>query len=255
MKRYPWLLAILLVNPKGTGQYPTIQSAIDAAVNGDEVHLASGPFTGPGNRDIDLLGKTIAVKGVGDILSEIWPHSDGLPHRAFIFRSGEGPDTWIENIGVIWAESDSLGAVLIQGSSPTFFKCLFEGNNCTPIVNMGGSPLFSYVGITGNQGGIRSTNGYLKIENSLIHQNNTERGGVVRMDGGYILDSELNGNSFDLTITPGGESCVYIVNTFFHSIQTLSGACVRILKGKPADDFAPLTLSPLSWAAIKVKYR
>jgi hypothetical protein len=41
--------------------YPTIQSAIDDAVNGDVVIVADGIYTGAGNRDIDFLGKAITV--------------------------------------------------------------------------------------------------------------------------------------------------------------------------------------------------
>jgi len=44
--------AILVVHPDGSGDYPTIQDAIDAAASGDTVELADGVFTGPGNRDL-----------------------------------------------------------------------------------------------------------------------------------------------------------------------------------------------------------
>ncbi|MCK4414565.1 MAG: hypothetical protein KAY32_13585 [Candidatus Eisenbacteria sp.] len=41
-----------LVLPDGTGDFPTIQAAIDAALDGDEILLADGTFTGDGNRDL-----------------------------------------------------------------------------------------------------------------------------------------------------------------------------------------------------------
>ena len=52
----------LYVYPDGHGTYPTIQSAVTAAVAGDTVMLASGTYTGAGNRDITYSGKAITVR-------------------------------------------------------------------------------------------------------------------------------------------------------------------------------------------------
>ncbi|NIO84487.1 MAG: hypothetical protein GTN53_28595, partial [Candidatus Aminicenantes bacterium] len=52
----------IIVRADGTGDYPTIQAAINAAATGDIIELQTGTYTGNGNRDIDFLGKVITVR-------------------------------------------------------------------------------------------------------------------------------------------------------------------------------------------------
>jgi hypothetical protein len=52
-----------LVLPDGTGDYATIQAAMDHAVDGDEILLGDGTFRGEGNRDVDCDG-AITIRSV-----------------------------------------------------------------------------------------------------------------------------------------------------------------------------------------------
>jgi hypothetical protein len=47
--------------PGSTGPKLTIQAAINAAQSGDTVFIASGEYTGNGNRNLDLAGLGFAV--------------------------------------------------------------------------------------------------------------------------------------------------------------------------------------------------
>ncbi len=83
--------------------YPTIQSGIDAAVNGDTVVVEPGIYTGPGNVDLDFKGKAITLTSW---INPAYPNWDVVadtvidcggsrytPHRAFYFHGHEGANS------------------------------------------------------------------------------------------------------------------------------------------------------------------
>ena len=55
-------LAAAVLRHVPSRDYPTIQSAIDAAVNGDMVVVCPGIYTGTGNVNLDFGGKAITVR-------------------------------------------------------------------------------------------------------------------------------------------------------------------------------------------------
>ena len=59
--------ATFTIKADGSGDYPTIQAAIDDANDFDTVIVLPGTYTGAGNRDIDFLGKAITVRSTNPL--------------------------------------------------------------------------------------------------------------------------------------------------------------------------------------------
>jgi len=134
-----------LVHPDGTGDHPTIQAAVNASADGDTISLADGTYKGDGNRDIDFKGKAIIVRSqsgnpgscvidcAGDSLNQ---------HRGFIFQSGEGPGSVLQDLTITGGVRASGGAVAIsgEGASPVIRGCRFIGNSAiAPDFGWGGA--------------------------------------------------------------------------------------------------------------------
>jgi hypothetical protein len=124
----PVAAATYVVRPDGTGDFPTIQAALDAVVAGDIVELTDGVFYGPGNRDLDFDGKALTVKSQSDnpqaCIVDAIDHS-GAEHQGFRFHCGEDATALVRGITVTGATAT---AVRCYGSSPTLERCILRGN-------------------------------------------------------------------------------------------------------------------------------
>ena len=129
----------IVVAPDGSGDYPTIQAAINAASNGDTIWLTDGTFTGDGNRDIDYLGKAITVRSQSDNPEACIIDCQGSaedPHRGFYFHNDEGPESVLRGVtvqnGYVTTGSPFYGQGggiwCRDGASPSFEKCTLRTN-------------------------------------------------------------------------------------------------------------------------------
>ena len=128
----PAIADTYVVDPEGTGDFPTIQAAISAAANGDIIELTDGTFTGDGNRDMGFMGKAITVRSQsGTPESCIIDCQGGAePHRGFFFTSGEGPASRLEGVTITNGSISSGGAGMTcnYASSPTIANCILIAN-------------------------------------------------------------------------------------------------------------------------------
>ncbi len=111
-------------------QYPTIQSAIDVAVDGDTVIVAPGTYTGPGNRDI-VLGKAITVRSFDpndpNIVAGTIIDCNGH-YAAFYFVNGEGANSVLDGFTITNTNAYDGGIGCYPGSSPTITNCTISNN-------------------------------------------------------------------------------------------------------------------------------
>ncbi len=107
------------------GDFATIQGAIDAALDGDEVIVAAGAYF----EAIDFLGKAITVRSIdGPETTTI--DASGLNTTVVLCVNFEGPDTLLQGFTITGGGHFSIdgGGMFVQFSSPTITDCVFVGN-------------------------------------------------------------------------------------------------------------------------------
>jgi hypothetical protein len=138
-------------------EYATVQAAIDAARDGDEVLVGIGRYV----QCIDLLGKAITLR------SERGPEyttlaADGCGSVVCMIN-GEGPSTLVEGFTITGGSGDldssgvrRGGAIRILGGSPRIRRCLVTGNEAdtgSAMFIAGGSPTLRNCWFYRNAGG------------------------------------------------------------------------------------------------------
>jgi len=200
----PALGTVYLVEPDGTGDFPTIQAAIDAVDNGDIIELADGTFTGPGNRDLSFLGKPITVRSLGDdpelcIIDCEGSESD--QHSGVYFNDGEDNNTILRGVTITGGWSSSGG--IRCNSEPRISNCIISNNH-------------------GEYGGGIGAGGSLIVENCLISNNHAtdEGGGIYANTSSIVIRNcviannygELGGGLFLLEVNLDLDQCTIVNN-------------------------------------------
>jgi len=189
----------ITVKDDGTGDYPTIQAAIYAAVNGDEVVAEPGTYTGQGNRDIDFLGRAITVRSTDpndpNIVAATIIDCNGSSsdkHRGFYFHNGEDANSILNGFTITNGYHWSGGAIYCYKSGPTIKSCIINRNISEGDDEDGGGG----VGCFGEPG--PTITGCIISENSAIshHSGDGHGGGILcRGCSPTITDCTIIGNS------------------------------------------------------------
>jgi len=158
------------------GEYPTLQSAIDAAVAGDMILVAPGTYF----ENIDYTGKDLWIQAeVGGGATVI---DGGRAGPVVTFSGGESDQAILFGFSIVNGDSGSGGGILCQGASPIISDCRVMGNTA----GLGGGVLFS--------------SSYATIMNCTIADNvagGAGGGGIACTGSGdaLIINCDILGNS------------------------------------------------------------
>jgi hypothetical protein len=226
-----WSLAVLLcaaLSPLALGvttlrvgdgetDLKTIQAAVDAAAAGDTILVSPGTYSGPGNCDIDLRGKTLTIQGAdpldADTVEKTIIDCAGTteePHRAFYILDCN--DIVISGLTITHGLATAGGAVYCQRSTLDLMYCRILDNGTLP----GGAEDAN----GGPGGGLYCETAIVQIVGCLIRGNTTGsgaaskegQGGIGGNGGGIcsvnsdisVVSSTVSGN----TAGAGGDSAL-----------------------------------------------
>lgn len=166
---------------------PTIQSGINAAVNGDEVVIAPGIYF----EHISHVGKAITVRGSTGAAEDVIIDGAGVgPVVAFL--GGEGPDSVIADVTVQNGfQAGWGGGVMIWQTSPTVRGCLVRNNEA---------------GVQGGGIAVRSASAATIIDVEL-RDNIAADGAGLFVETGAVASVESS-RFLDNTADGGGGACV-----------------------------------------------
>jgi predicted outer membrane repeat protein len=235
------LAATYVVDPLGTGDFPTIQAAIDAAIDGDIIELTDGTFTGDGNRDIDWGHNTITVRSQS---GNPWAcvidcqGSAAEPHRGFICSEEEAYNSLLQGISITNGYADRGGAMFFWEAIQVD-SCVFSNNTATDGGAIAGVSSFQDLSFTKclfldnvatvNGGGVRCHDGGCNLLMCIFAGNSAGgTGGAVHVSGSIsMLRSRHCTFAFNSASAGGGIGCdesnLVIVNSII-AFSTLGEA-------------------------------
>jgi parallel beta-helix repeat protein/predicted outer membrane repeat protein len=234
-------------------QYATIQAAIDASVDWDEVVIADGTYTGAGNWSLHFDGKRIRMRSASGDPALCVIDAEHASRTLYFNTTAEDPNSIIEGL------TFTRGMVQLRNSSPTFKNCVMTATSAYrgPGVHLrqGSDATFKGCIIEGNTadwegGGIYCSESSPTLEKCTISGNSATAfgGGISCYDysspilteckivgntagssGGGVFCSRYSSPTFEYC-TIGGNSATYSeggVTCVDHSSPTFIGCRIE----------------------------
>jgi thermitase len=179
--------------------YPTIQSALDAATDGCTVVVADGTYTGPGNRQLRFRGKALTLQsenGPAHCIIDCEQQAQG-----FRFEDFERADSVLEGFTILNGRGDLGGGILISRASPTIRNCHIL--HCQSDQGAGGG---IYAGAVSSsiwtvEGIFIGHSSWSLIESCVISYNTADDGEHGGRGGGICLDAATSVEVRDCVIS------------------------------------------------------
>lgn len=177
----------------------TIQEAVNFATDKSTILVAPGTYSGPGNRDILIRGKSVTIMAEQSASTTIIDcgGNEAEPHRAFVIKDRKSSETVIEGFTIQGGYNTSGAAIHCTSTSPTFRFCVFANNFST---------------LSG--GAVRCKNSSPSFINCTFAANSAQTGGAI-----FGLASS----------SPYLENCIIAFSGNGESIATADGSSQPIL--------------------------
>jgi parallel beta-helix repeat protein len=209
--------------------YCSIQTAIDHAVDTDEIEVAPGTYF----ETIDFLGKAIWLRSdLGPEVTIIDASGQGYV-SVVNCNSGEGPDTILHGFTITGALTyDYGGGMYNDGSSPTVTDCIFTRNIGLfggGMYNSSSNPTIIYCtfseSVAGNGGGMYNDASSPTVANCMFIGNRAGDGGggmLNRVNSGPTLigctfsgnfAASVGGGMWNIHSSPTLTNCTFSGNT------------------------------------------